>query len=393
MKITHYKANTLKGKTKFSLSIFKALVFLAFLICGTIVKAQNSTTKVNVGLIYPLSSNGRNAPLDTNSLSINILAGVSSVEKGVAFAGLTNVVRNNTYGTQFAGFSNHIGKKAKGALFAGFANTYHEADGAAFAGFANIAHGNLKGVQFAGFTNVAMNVNGAQFAGFFNKSSHIKGSQLAGFMNVAKNVSASQLSGFMNKANDVKGSQFAGFINIARKVRGAQIAGFINIADSSDCPIGILNFIKNGEKSIGVSADENQTAMLTFRSGGKTMYGIFAVGYNFKNEDEIYALEVGLGAHFFQSQNFRLNVELTQSTLESFKEGEYFKSTFKLLPALRLGKHIEIFGGPALNYVSTNTIEGKALNPKKHIDQWQNKRSDFQQTLYFGYGGGINIIF
>ncbi|MFA6275830.1 MAG: hypothetical protein WC622_03725 [Pedobacter sp.] len=379
MKITHYKTNTLKGKTGFNLSIFKTLIFLAVLTTGIISKAQqNNTTKINVGLIYPLSSNGRNAPLDTNSLSINVLAGVSSVEKGVAFAGLSNVVRNNTYGTQFAGFSNHIGKKASGALFAGFANTYHEGDGAAFAGFANIAHGNLKGVQFAGFANVAMNVNGAQFGGF---------------MNVAKNVSASQISGFMNKAKDVKGSQFAGFINIARKIKGAQIAGFINIADSSDCPIGILNFIKNGEKSIGVSADENQTAMLIFRSGGKTMYGIFAVGYNFKNEDEIYALEVGLGVHFFQSDNFRLNIELTQSTLESFKEGEYFKSSFKLLPALKLSKHIEIFGGPAVNFVSTNTIEGKSLNPKKHIDQWQSKWSDYQETLYIGYGGGINIIF
>ncbi|TKC13308.1 hypothetical protein FA048_06105 [Pedobacter polaris] len=370
------------------------MILLAFLTSGYIGKAQQqNSTKVHVGLIYPISSNGKHAVLDTNNLSINLLAGVSSVEKGFAFAGVANIVRNDTYGTQFAGFYNHIGQKANGALLAGFANTYHEGDGAAFAGFANIAHGNLRGVQFAGFTNVAMNVNGAQFAGFLNKSSNIKGPQMAGFMNIAKNASSSQLAGFMNKAKDVKGSQFAGFINIARKVKGTQIAGFINIADSSDFPIGILNFVKNGEKSIGLSADENQTTMLTFRSGGRTLYGILGVGYNFKNEDEVYAFEAGFGAHFFQSSTFRLNVELTGGSIESFKEGEYFKTSFKLLPALKLGKHLEIFGGPALNFVSTNTIEGKALNPKKHIEQWQNQRSDFQQTLYVGYGGGINIIF
>lgn len=380
MKITPSEKN--KFSTKISVSVLnaKALLLALVLTGASIAKAQQtSTTKINVGLIYPLSSNGRNAPLDTNSLSINLLAGVSSVEKGVAFAGISNIVRNDTYGTQFAGFSNHILNKAKGALFAGFANTYQEGDGVAFAGFANIAHGNVKGAQFAGFTNIAKEVKGAQFAGF---------------LNVAKDVSASQFAGFMNKAKDVKGVQIAGFINVARKVKGAQIAGFINIAEESDHPIGIINIIKNGEKSIGISIDENQTALLNFRSGGKTLYGIIAAGYNFKNEDEVYAFKAGLGAHLLESNIFRLNLELTQGILESFKDGEYFKSSFKVLPAIKLGKHLEIFGGPALNFVSTNSIEGMALNPKKHIKQWPSSWSyHYQQTLYIGYSGGINIIF
>ena len=255
---------------------------------------SNGAEKIHIGFVYPLSSNGTHAPLDTNKLSLHLLAGVSSVEKGFSFAGFSNIVRNEATGTQIAMFSNHIGKKATGLQFAVFLNTSGENQGAAFAGFANVSRGNVKGVQFAGFTNIAKDLHGAQFAGFLNKANSVKGSQLAGFLNIAqKNVSASQLAGFMNTAADVKGSQFAGFINIAKKVKGVQAAGFINVADSSDYPIGIINLVKKGEKSISLTMDETQTSMLSFRSGGKVTYGILGIGYNFKNKKEVYAMEAG----------------------------------------------------------------------------------------------------
>lgn len=358
---------------------------------------ENKTLKANFGLIYPLSTNGTHAPLDTNDLSVHLLAGVSSVERGSAFAGLSNIVRNEAKGALFAGFSNHVGKEASGALFAGFLNTYRSAKGPQLAGFANLAQADVNGVQFAGFLNATGgNMNGVQFAGFANVTRSLNGSQFAGFANVAKNTSASQFAGFINVAKDVNGSQFAGFINVAKKVKGAQVAGFINVAETSDSPIGIINIIKNGEKSITVTIDETQTSMLTFRSGGKNLYGIIGAGYNFKNEDEVYAFEVGLGAHFFQSRHFRLNMELTQSTLESFKEGEYFKSTLRLLPAVKVAPWIELFGGPSINFVSTNTAEGLALHPESDdliIHTWKNRRSDFRQSLHIGYQAGLQFIF
>ncbi|RYF09974.1 MAG: hypothetical protein EOO42_23250, partial [Flavobacteriales bacterium] len=117
---------------------------LALLALTVDVNAQETkTVKANFGLIYPLSTNGTNAPLDTNDLSIHLLAGVSSVERGSAFAGLSNIVRNETNGALFAGLSNHVGKEAKGALFAGFLNTYRSAKGTQFAGFANLAQRNV----------------------------------------------------------------------------------------------------------------------------------------------------------------------------------------------------------------------------------------------------------
>ncbi len=391
MKKTYYRSQFNCLKTAFCCSF-------TFLMLAVQSNAQeNKAVKANFGLIYPLSTNGTHAPLDTNDLSVHLLAGISSVEKGSAFAGLANVVRNEAKGALFAGFSNHVGKEANGALFAGFLNTYRSAKGSQFAGFANLAQRNVSGAQFSGFLNTAGgDMNGVQFAGFANVSRNLNGSQFAGFSNTAKNVTTSQFSGFINVAKEVNGSQFAGFINVAKSVKGAQIAGFINIAETSDCPIGIINIIKNGEKSIAVTIDESQTSMLTFRSGGKYLYGIIGAGYNFKNKDEVYAFEAGFGAHFFQSKHFRLNMELTQTTLESFKDGEYFKSTLRLLPAVKVAPWLEIFGGPSFNFVTTNTVEGLALHPTNDdlvIHTWKNNWSDFRQSLHIGYQAGLQIVF
>jgi hypothetical protein len=356
-------------------SFIIALVLLATYMGAN---AQNQMPgKMHIGIVYPLSTNGTHAPLDTNNLSFNLLGGVSAAERGLAFAGLSNVVLKDTKGFLFAGFSNHVVKNANGGQFAGFLNTYGGGEGVSFAGFANISSGNVKGAQFSGFANIARDMNGAQFSGFAN---------------IAKDVSATQIAGFINTAKDVKGSQIAGFINIAKKVKGAQIAGFINIAESSDFPIGIVNIIKNGEKSIGVSTTDNLTTMLTLRSGGRVLYGILGVGYNFKNDKEVYALEAGLGAHFFSSNSFRLNTELTSMSLESFKHGEYFSSSFRILSALKIARFLEVYAGPSLNYVNTNTVEGKDLN-KHYLSKWGNKSGRNFQGLYVGYMGGIQVIF
>ncbi|RZK38394.1 MAG: hypothetical protein EOO90_22440 [Pedobacter sp.] len=372
--------------------IYTFLATLAIFVIGLQPAVAQLPGRMHFGLIYPLSTNGVHAPLDTNNLSIHLLAGVSAAEKGLTIAGFSNFVRYDAVGSQFAGFSNHIGGKADGAQFAGFANIYRKGNGIAFAGFANVA-GNVKGAQFAGFANVAKAVKGAQFAGFFNYAKAIDGPQFAGFMNIAdRNVSESQISGFINKAEDVRGTQIAGFINIAKKVKGAQIAGFINVADSSDFPIGFINIVKNGEKSIGITTDETQTTMLSFRSGGRSLYGIIGIGYNFKNTDEVYAAELGLGAHFFSSNSFSLNTELVATTLESFKAGEYFKTSFRLMPSLKLFRTIGVFGGPNINFVTTNTHEGKSLYTR-NLASWNNKWGNDYNALYIGYTAGLHFIF
>jgi hypothetical protein len=317
--------------------------------------------KVNIGLIYPVSTNGLHAASDTNCFSFNLISGVSAAERGFTLAGVSNIVRHDAKGIQIAGFSNHLGKQSEGMMIAGFMNTY------------------------AGGT-------GIQLAGFLNHATEVQGTQISGFGNLSKDIRGTQLAGFINKAGDVTGTQVSGFINIAGKVKGVQLAGFINIADSSDHPVGLVNIIKNGEKSLGMSMDDSHTAMLSFRSGGRTLYGILAVGYNLDNDEEVYAFEAGLGAHILNTSFFRINTEVSMLNLESFYSGEYFKGSLKFMPSLRPLRTLEIFGGPAFNYVNTNTLEGRSLT-SKYIRTWENRRGNSFEGIYIGYNAGINILF
>ncbi|MBT1700785.1 hypothetical protein KK083_28095 [Fulvivirgaceae bacterium PWU4] len=349
---------------------------MLLILCSVAAFAQESAHGVNVGLVYPLSTHGKHAGSYSNIFSLNVIAGVSREEKAFTMAGFANFIREDATGFQVAGFSNFIGGFADGFKGAGFLNMYQSGRGFQVAGFANLAKRDITGMQAAGFINTVRDLNGFQAAGFIN---------IAG-----GNIHGTQAAGYINIAGDVKGSQFAGFINIAKKVKGVQLAGFINIADSSDYPIGIVNIIKNGEKWLGVTTDDNLTTLLTFRSGGRKLYGIIGVGYNFENTKDVFAMQYGLGAHLVGTGNFRLNAEATAISLENFKRGEFNKFSLSILPAVQLGP-LEIFAGPSFNHVNTDTAEGRKLIG--HYMWTDTNKDNRLNGLYIGYTAGVQMRF
>lgn len=361
-------------------------LFIAILLFITLplrsIAQRDSTAAVHIGFIYPVSSNGRQAASITNRFSLHAIAGLSKAETGASIAGVANVVKQDVSGAQMAGAANVIGGSASGVQLSGVANVIGGvATGAQLAGFANITGGEAQGAQVAGFLNLA-EASGA--------------AQVAGFANIAKkNAKGLQLAGFLNKGSDVN-AQVAGFANVAKKVKGVQLAGFINIADSSDYPIAIFNFIKNGEKSVAFTIDETMTGIVSFRSGGRVLYGIAGIGYNFKdNPKAMYAAEGGLGAHIPLGGNtsvrsLRINLEAVGTTLTDFHGGSYNKNSIRVLPALRLGSRFEAFAGPTINYVSYER-ENDYDFIKKYI--WKNNSSKDFQGVFVGFNAGLQYIF
>lgn len=128
--------------------------------------------------------------------------------------------------------------------------------------------------------------------------------------------------------------QVGGFTNIARKVRGLQLSGFINIAESSDYPVGVINIIKDGEQSISISTDETFTTMASFRSGGRVLYSVLGVGYNFNNDHYKYAAAGGIGANIASRKYFRLRSEAIGSHFLSlvFPSKKSANSSFLIFP-------------------------------------------------------------
>lgn len=274
------------------------------------------------GLIYPISTNGAHAAEYSNAVSIQGLAGVSGEVRAAAVAGLANIVRRDAGGTVIAGL-------------------------------ANLIDGNATGVQVAGVMNrTSHDSKGAQVAGILNTSQNASGAQIAGIANISRgSVNGIQIAGLFNKASEVN-SQLAGLFNKATRIKGVQISGLLNIADSSDYPIGFINLIGNGEKSVGVSTDESLNTIAFFRSGGRVMYGIIGIGYNLSSSRHLYALQTGIGAHLLSSgHRFRLNVEASSLTLTDFKHGHAYRYSVTVLPELHLTDRLSVFLGPSANLI------------------------------------------
>ena len=233
----------------------KILVLILCVLVYSALFAQSNEDKKTVfqlSFVPPLSTNGAYSHQYTNTVSLNLLVGISRNEEAFTWGGISNIILNDAKGFQMAGLSNYVGN-----------------DG--------------QGVQSAGLANINKN----KFSGF----------QMAGLANTASEMTGFQFAGLVNIAKEVNGLQVAGLVNIAKEVNGVQFAGLVNIADKSDCPIGLINIIKNGEMGVAVTYDALGSTVATFRSGGRYTYGIIGVGYNHKTENNSLVAEGGFGAH------------------------------------------------------------------------------------------------
>ncbi|WP_294590641.1 hypothetical protein [uncultured Bacteroides sp.] len=327
----------------------KILTLLLCVLTYSTLSAQTSTEKrttFQLTFFPPLSTNGMYSHQYTNTISINLLAGISQNEEAFTWGGLANVVLNDAKGFQMAGLANYVGNDGQGFQNAGLAN-----------------------------------INKNRFSGF----------QMAGLVNTASEMKGFQFSGLANIASDVNGVQFAGLINIAKDVHGVQFAGLINIAENSDCPIGLINIIKNGEKGIAVTYDAIGSTVVSFRSGGKYTYGILGVGYNHKSSNNSLVTEGGLGAHIPVTPWFRINNELKGTSIGNNTDEPVFNAGYSLLPAFRIGKHVELFAGAGINYMDTKDMNNLKMFPNHSL--WKKSGSSRMQQLYIGYQFGLQYIF
>lgn len=325
------------------LSIIKSLSFyplaagmmLSLMAAAGKASAQKEHQRAHIGLIYPISTNGTRAPQISNSVSLHALSGVSGGEKGAAVSGLATIIRGPQKGAAVSGLMNLVEGEVQGADIAGLLNT---------------AGGTVKGVQIAGLSNTARSVKGAQVAGLANIAAGAASFQVAGLSNTSRH-SNFQLSGLVNVTGRGNG-QLAGLVNIARKVTGIQMAGLVNIAEESEYPIGFLNLIKKGEKSLGLTLDESGNAIVAFRSGSSRTYGILGLGNNVLMPEARHAAEVGLGMHIPLGRVVRFNLEISNITNTNFYSTAYYKAAFRGLVGVQLGKYLELVAGPSFNYVN-----------------------------------------
>lgn len=389
----------------------KLLIVLCALLLGTggrlcAEEPASRHTFFQFGFVPPLSTNGPMASSTANTVSINLLMGSSYAERGFGLSGLTSIARHDMSGVQIAGLYNHAGHRGRGVLIGGIGNSVRGTmEGVQIGGLLNLSNDlrgvqissavnratRTEGVQIGGLLNLAQRTRGVQVAGAVNLADAFDGFQLAGFTNVARDLRGMQLAGLGNVANDVEGMQLGLLFNKADRVHGVQMALLVNVAEQSDCPIGIVNIIRNGEMALALGYDDLGALSLTFRSGGRYTYGILGFGYLLQASGR-YTAEVGLGATIHCCDWFRIRNEVTVASLSDFSSSRSaLQVRYALLPSFRIGRHVELFGGPSLALLHGEEEYCQPAYPIHTL--WQQRQNNRLTQLRVGWQCGLQYIF
>ena len=338
---------------------------------------EENKSAFQLSFVPPLSTQGTQAPKYTNAVSINILAGVSKNVTSFSLSSLGMYVVNDLSGVHISGLGTIAGNNGAGIMISSLLNKSKDFQGFQLSGLLNLAY-KTEGFQISGLGNIA--------------KEDMEGFQISGLINSTKRADGFQVGGLINIASDVDGFQIGGLINVAKDVNGFQIATLLNIADNNDYPLGLVNIIKNnGEMSIGVTYNETGSTILSFRSGGRVLYGIVGVGFNHKTDKNRFVTEGGLGGHIPVSTRFRINNEIKSSYIIASGKKSVNHSSFSIMPAFKLLPRWEIFAGPSINYLESDHTDNIGLFPDKSL--WKKYTDNRLQQLYLGFSVGTHLIF
>lgn len=404
---------------------FLSLIFLAGI--ATILSAHANEGEdeiqekrfAQLTFLTPIGSNGYNSSITTNSISFNILVGVSGGVDGFELGGLHNTTLGDVSGLQMAGLGNVTTGIYKGVQLGGLYNVdLNLTRGAQFAGITNVIKGPSKGAHFAGITNFVSNESwafqaggianvtlggnhGLQMAGITNvNGSDGDGSQLAGLVNVNYGVSSKfQAAGLINvSTKEVQGAQIAGLVNYTKKLSGFQL-GLINVADTVEkgIPLGLFSVVKNGYYAFEIESNEAFWINATYKMGVPRLYNIFTVGFKQQDGKEMWGVGLGLGSIMPVGEKWGLNFDLTATHIN---ENEWWTEDLNLLNRLKinawydLGK-LKIYGGPSINVHVSDVKDEEGLPGGNLIDPnmsfYQHTGSETRTLIYPGFNLGIRF--
>lgn len=323
-------------------------------------KDSSDTSPVQVSFIYPLSTNGVQAPQISNNFSFNVLYGVNGGVNGCEIGGLVNVNTSDVNGIQVGGLGNITAGASTGTVIGGIANIVKDSTHGIFvAGISNVAGDTSAGFEIAGISNsVNGSFVGGQVAGISNfTNGSVNGFQFSGIANLSNgNLNGAQISGIVNAVHgNLNGTQI-GLINYADTVKGTQI-GLINLAKSGEdaVTIGLLSLVHNGYHSLEFSTNESIYGQMALKLGVPQFYSSFRFGITKNNDQGILTYGYGIGSMISLNEKNKIAFDLNSNQLITnfFDYDLDLLNRFEITYRRFIGKHFELFAGPALNVYVT----------------------------------------
>jgi len=347
---------------------------------------------IQVGIVYPITTQGRQTVNYCYNLSFNLFLGKVGAVKGVEYGGLFNRVEQDVMGVQFGGLGN-AAKTVKGIQFGGLANVAKDNTGIQYAGLFNITD-SIKGIQFAGITNICRETTGIQFAGITNLSEQAKGLQFSGIVNVTDKSEGLQFAGITNVSKKVSGASFGGVFNRTGTLRGVQF-GLVNVIDSVETGVSValINIVKKCfYNEFSLTFADYQNVGLSYKMGTKKFYTIFTAGANFM-EKKLWVFGLGFGNRTPLGRRIDFQPEIVSY--------HYFPNDFKNVRdasanhlklgfVYKLNERLGIVVAPSIYYFNDclkDNEQAYKISPIKAF--YSRKYDDYLHTIGMGISVGL----
>ena len=339
-----------------------------------------------------LSSQGIFNSQMINNFSLNILGGYTAGVEGLEVAGIFNINQKDVKAFQVAGIFNMTGGDVEGFQASGIHNfVYGNVSGFQVGGIYNHVKGDVNGGQVAGIYNFTDGSSDIQIGGLLNRTAQANVLQIAGLSNhTSTSTGAFQIAGLNNYSEGEVSFQIAGLVNMAENVTGAQFSGLINIAKSSDYPIGLINLIEDGQKSLSVGIDETGLGQIIFRSGGRKLYGLIGTGIMEQSEKTMYGFDFGLGLHVFKKEKTGMDFEFVNRQTTDFSGLTNNSSFFRLIPGYKFGNHFKLVAGPSIGFTA---FDKNWTYPSPGYVIAERTTTNGRYSLHAGFYAGIQYSF
>ena len=259
-----------------------------------------------------------------NDWSVNATVGYSKGNNKMEVAGVGNISQGDVKGVQLASLFNIVKGNMKGIQASAIINRTRKVSGLQVGGITNYSDTILRGLQISGINNYA-EVGGKgvfQIAGMYNKT--------------AERRTLFQAAAVGNKADTVVFQ--IGLINNANRLRGLQI-GLINRADTADgVLLGLINIVKKGYHVLEFSSNDVTYGNISFRTGTRWFYTIYALGGQPKiaKKPNILSGGMGLGTSIWFGKTVALTLDATAHRYWIDPLFENRGGLVRLAPALNL---------------------------------------------------------
>lgn len=341
-----------------------------------------------MSLVPGIGSQGVFGSQMVNKFSLNLIGGYSAGTEGFETAGIFNINRLDVKGVQISGIANMVGGSVSGFQVAGIHNrVYGPRSGVQVAGIHNRSKSHARGLQVAGIINHSDSLAQHQIAGIANRAAQSTGLQIAGIVNRTETHGLIQVAGISNEALGTVDTQISGIVNRAANVNNFQL-GIINIADSVAYPIGLINWVKTGRKSLAIGIDEMGAVQLTLRTGGTKLYGILGYAHLMDNPYTPHAFDTGLGFYLLEREILGLDLEWMHRTATDFRGVSNQNTGIRVIPRISLNTRMSAFLAPSFSFAVLDAGAFDTLRGWTFKEYHANSNSYF---LYSGLSGGIMI--